>query len=258
MSSVTFLNTMLYKVDQNRLFDFRKEDRIKMTIQSSSLKKTRDLNVSDLQFEEELISRAQSGDKEAFRELFENNYNRVFSAAIRMLGNKEDAADLAQEAFLKAYQNLKSFKGNSSFYTWVYRILFNASIDLRRKSSRKNEISSAEEYLFEGEGSDPLSAPFHSQQLPTDEKVYSQELKKIIGASLSMLSAPHRQIIVSREVDGMSYDEIAKILNCSVGTVMSRLFHARKNLVNILNAKLNDSSNLKSTDAKSVVDNLNV
>jgi RNA polymerase sigma-70 factor (ECF subfamily) len=239
-----------------------------MAVQTSGLKKPGELS-SDvslgkdaeslpLSLESALISRAQSGDKDAFKELFEKNYSRIFSAAMRMLGNKADAADLAQEAFLKAYQNLKSFKGNSSFYTWVYRILFNASVDLRRKSSRKNEISSSEDYLFDGDSSDPLSGPFHSQQLQTDDKVYAQELKKIIGDGLNQLSPSHRQIIICREIDGLSYEEIGNLLKCSIGTVMSRLFHARKNLVNILSVKLDDSKKINSADVKSAIENLNV
>jgi len=191
-----------------------------------------------------LVQKSLAGDQDAFKVLFEKYYPKIFSAAQRILGNPTDAADLSQEAFMKAYKNLKSFQGNSSFYTWVYRILMNACIDLKRKSSTRYEVSTSEDYILGGDGSDPLIDSFHSKQWSPQDNLYSSEIRKIISEALAQLSSAHRDIIVYREVDGCSYEEISKILKCSVGTVMSRLFHARKNIVAILEKKLGAKADL--------------
>lgn len=190
----------------------------------------------------EVVSLVVSGDKQAFRLLFDKYYPRVLSAARRLVGNDSDASDLTQEVFLKAFKNISSFKGDSSFYTWVYRILVNACIDSKRKSSVKNEISSSEEYILDSAVTDPVSAPFHSQFWSAEDKVYASELRSLIGKALEQLSPAHRDIIIKREVDGLSYEEISTLLGCSLGTVMSRLFHARKNLMAILESDMKTPS----------------
>ena len=248
MATGTFSDSMVLDVIGKIVFKPREKD---SALVVRGLKKIKDAKLGEVKASEregiqsqqissesELVARAQNGDKDAFRELFEQNYSRVYSAAMRIFGNASDASDLAQETFLKAYQNISSFKGTASFYTWVYRILFNASMDLKRKSSYKNEVNVAEDYVFDFDGSDPILASFHAHELLQDDKVYSMELRKIIGAALDELSPNHKQVIVAREVDGLSYEEISDLFDCSLGTVMSRLFHARKNLLAILNARL--------------------
>lgn len=208
---------------------------------TSSLYKSRAEN-KDMQAERmqelEIVRKVLSGDRDAFRALFDIHYPRILASAKRIMGDQESAADLAQDAFLKAYKNLSSFKGDSSFFTWVYKILVNACIDAKRKSSHKFEVATSEDYILSSTGADPLVASFHGSQWSQEDLVYASELKTAISGALASLSPSHRDVIMMREVEGLSYDDISKLLNCSLGTVMSRLFHARKNLVAILSNSL--------------------
>lgn len=211
------------------------------TMYKNNLQKTKILNKefeSERQEELEIVKNVLNGNRDAFRLLFDIHYPKILSAAKRIFGNSDQASDLAQDTFLKAYKNLSSFKGDSSFYTWVYKILVNTCIDARRKSSYKYEVATSEDYLLNSSNNDPLVSPFHSHQWSQEDAVYASQLRNYISSSLDALSKPHRDVILMREVEGLSYEDISKLLNCSLGTVMSRLFHARKNLISILNSKL--------------------
>jgi RNA polymerase sigma-70 factor (ECF subfamily) len=145
-----------------------------------------------------------------------------------MVHNEQDAWDLAQDGFLKAWKSIGRFRGQSSFYTWLYRIVMNVTIDWLRKK----QISSGTEFddriglhdIEPGAATLPKSEPLPAQKLEHDE------IRKRIDAAIEKLSPEHRAVILMREMDGLQYDEIAVAMECSLGTVMSRLFYARKKL----------------------------
>ena len=195
--------------------------------------------------EKKLVARAQEGDRLAFEALVRQYQRRVFRVAMGMLRNEDDALEVAQEAFIKAYQNLSRFKGDSAFYTWLHRITSNLCIDLIRR--RRGEAVEYDDGILrdaiEEEGSDlaptgPIAPP---------RAVLDRELGEKLQEALDGLSDAHRQIIVLREIDGLSYEEIAETLGIKKGTVMSRLFHARKNVQAHLRAYLTPEEILELT-----------
>ena len=179
-----------------------------------------------------LVERSRNGDLEAFRQLVERYQNRAHSIALGVVGSREDAEDIVQEAFLKAFRNLGSFRGQSSFYTWFYRIVFNLAIDLSRKRYRRSESNVGDHSSMDalthhstGDASDFLGT------VPNpDQAMQRTDIGKGIRKALDGLSAEHRAVIILREIDGLSYSEISDVVGCSKGTVMSRLHHARKRL----------------------------
>ena len=177
-----------------------------------------------------LVKRVRNGDKDAFRELVEKYQRKAFSIAFGMVNNRDDAMDLVQEAFLKAYRNLQRFQGSSSFYTWLYRIVVNVCIDHIRKTGKRVIVDYDDQIGREGgvEGEERI----RPSTLGFDpSKVYGrQELLEQIGRALDSLSPIHKEAIILREIQGLSYQEMADVMNVSKGTVMSRLHHARKNL----------------------------
>ena len=180
----------------------------------------------------ELVQRAQGGDVRAFDALVTKYRGRVYAMTHTLVQNESDAWDLAQEAFVKAWRALPSFKLDSSFYTWLYRIAHNCAYDMLRK----RRIDSAGEFDDNRADHHPdptaEAVPHH---LPRPDKALSNaELGSRIQAAIGQLSADHRTVVLLREVDGLQYDEIAKITATSVGTVMSRLFYARKKLQDML------------------------
>ncbi len=178
------------------------------------------------------VERTLRGDTAAYQELVERYERRAFAVALSVLGNPEDAKDVAQDAFLRVYQKLDTFKGESAFYTWLYRIVFNLAVDLSRKRYRTREIGFASKPQDrDGPQLDSISHSEHSAALATPiEASLRSELGSKIDAALSELSPEHRAVIVLREFDGLSYSEIADSVGISKGTVMSRLHHARKRL----------------------------
>jgi len=179
----------------------------------------------------ELVQRTREGDREAFRVLVERYQRKVAALALGMLRNREDALDVVQETFSKAYQSLDKFKGDSSFYTWIYRIASNLCIDQQRRDAKMPQATSsttdddgAGEDELPGalrEGGD-LGDPFRSAR--------DAELARGIRDAISELTPEHRAVILLREVDGLSYEEISQALDCPKGTVMSRLHYARRQL----------------------------
>ncbi len=172
--------------------------------------------------EAELIERARKGDKEAFGVLVERYQRRVANVALSVVHNQDDAIELAQETFVRAYENLSKFESRSSFSTWLYRIAANLAIDFWRREGRH--------VVLRGE-----DAENEIRRLPSDsgdsfKTASRKELSARLTAALEELTPEHRTVILLREVEGLSYDEISETLQCPRGTVMSRLHYARNRL----------------------------
>ena len=181
--------------------------------------------------ERRLITLSQQGEVAAFEELVEEYQGRIYNLAFRMLGNSEDALDVCQESFLKAYKALPRFRGDSSFSTWLYRIAQNVCLDALRRRNRQITFSLDEDLETE----DGMMPRQFSGDLPDpEETVVHRELQHVVDQALSALSEDHRQIIVLRDFDGCSYEEIADILDIELGTVKSRLYRARSALHRLL------------------------
>jgi RNA polymerase sigma-70 factor, ECF subfamily len=177
-----------------------------------------------------LIARAQAGDMGAFRRLVERHQRRAFAIALSLVRDENDARELVQEAFLRVFKNLGGFQGGSSFFTWLYRIITNLSIDLIRKPGRQT-IDLEEARLEMDDGAD-LDLPLLSRLDGADpaDVVRRREIAARLQTALDALPSYHRAVIVMREIDGLSYEEMAQALSVSKGTIMSRLFHARQKL----------------------------
>lgn len=177
--------------------------------------------------ERDLVLAARGGDRAAFRVLFDRYHRRLYAAALGMLRNTADAQDAVQEGFVKAYRYLDKFEGNSSFYTWLYRIVMNLAIDQIRKHRRVRPVEATDEALREVENEALLPV-----QLGTNPSrvLFDKQVRARLEAALAELSDNHRAVLVMRELDGLSYEEMAVVMNCSKGTIMSRLFHARRNM----------------------------
>jgi RNA polymerase sigma-70 factor, ECF subfamily len=176
------------------------------------------------------VAASLDGDNEAFGKLVERYQRRVYALAFGILRNREDAWDVAQEAFVKAYKNLSTFEGNSAFYTWLYRITYNLSLDHVRAKHRRDVHAEGERRLR----SDGINSEDDPKVEHPSEAVDRKELAEVVQRAMTQLSEKHRAIIVLREIEGLSYEEMAEVLKISKGTVMSRLFHARKNLQALL------------------------
>jgi len=191
----------------------------------------------------ELVSRCQRGEQQAFRELVERYQKRAYGIAVGMLRNPDDAMDAAQEAFVKVFRNIHGFKGDSSFYTWLYRIVVNVCIDHCRKHGKMKPVEYDETFRRrdEAEGVVPLTG--NTKPMHPGAAFDQQELGGAIRDAIDSLSENHRAVILLREVEGLSYEEIATALECHLGTVMSRLHHARKNLQKALKPYLEEAGN---------------
>ncbi len=192
-----------------------------------------------------LIEQSIEGDREAFRTLVEKYQGRVLRLVSQVVKSREDAEDIVQDSLVKAFVSLKSFKGQSSFYTWLYRIAFNKAIDFKRMVSRRGLASQSELSDLEN-GKAVISSTLDSIETPA-QVVLRKEQAKLIDKAMSELSEEHRSVMILREVDGLSYDEIANITGVTVGTVMSRLHYARKKLQASLKSS-EDQSNAKAEE----------
>jgi RNA polymerase sigma-70 factor (ECF subfamily) len=177
--------------------------------------------------EADLVKRARRGDLGAYDELVKRYQERIYATVYHMTSNHEDANDLAQEAFIKAFHALKSFKGGSSFYTWVYRIAVNKTINFLKQRKNKTQMS-LDDLDFNAEH-DPDLVALISEKTPRRE-VGLSELQEKLNVALQRLSEPHRLVVTLHDVQGLSHEEIAKIMDCNIGTVRSRLFYARQQL----------------------------
>ena len=178
--------------------------------------------------EQQLVAAARDGDESAFETLVRLYEKRVFALALRMCGDREDAAEAAQEAFLAAWQGLAFFRGDSSFSTWLYRLTSNACVDLLRREGRHR--AAAGPSLDDEE----LDLDVADSALSPQDEAERRELRETSERGLSALSPEHRQVLILREMHQLSYDEIALTLDLDAGTVKSRISRARKQLRNFL------------------------
>lgn len=171
--------------------------------------------------EAQLVARAQGGDREAFDQLVDETYAMIYATAYRLTGDIELASDATQDAYVRAYNSLQTFRGSSSFSTWMYRITVNVSLDALRRRSRAPEALTiaGEEQEREVEVVDQSADP--------QAAVETRELQQIVARGLQQLSEDHRTVLVLFDINGLSYDEIAQVLEVPLGTVKSRLNRAR-------------------------------
>ena len=180
-----------------------------------------------------IIKKVLGGDANAFEQLVLANQKNVYNLALKMTGNEEDSLDISQEAFLKAYRQLEGFRGDSRFSVWLYRLTYNLCVDFLRKRPKAGVIS-----LTNQDDSDEtydLEIP-DVRELPEDTAL-RRETRKAIAKSIDELVPMHREVLVMREITGMSYDEMAEALRVSAGTIKSRLARARLKLAELLIAK---------------------
>jgi RNA polymerase sigma-70 factor (ECF subfamily) len=178
------------------------------------------------------VAKAQRGDDEAFAELVNRYRTRMYQVAYGMVNHHETAMDLTQEGFLRAYSHLAAFRGDAKFSTWLRRIVTNVCLDYVRKAEHRTVTASYDETRAEDE--DPDGVRLTSTLDSPDTAVTRRELGRAILEAMRELTPEQRAAIVLREVEEMSYEEIAKTLDCAVGTVMSRLHYARKRLQSLL------------------------
>src|SRR5467141_3510331 len=181
----------------------------------------------------DLVKRSQAGETEAFDQLVTRYRTRVFAMIYNMVHNEQDAWDLAQESFLKAWKSIGRFRGQSSFYTWIYRIVMNVTIDWLRKKHVKGGDAEFNDAIQLKE-IDPASRTAPKAEALPHEQMEQSEIRARIDAAIAQLSPEHRAVILMKEIEEMQYHEIAETLGCSIGTVMSRLFYSRKKLQNLL------------------------
>jgi len=178
----------------------------------------------------ELVEKAKQGDCDAFEQLVLDNQNKVFSLALRLVGDREEAADLAQEAFVKAWQGLPAFRGGSFFSTWLYRLTTNVCIDYLRKKKRREAVEPSVSLDDPDSG---WAEPFLWEQDP-QRLLEQSERGRALAQGLDRLPDWQREILVLRELSGLSYQEIGEKLDLDLGTVKSRIARARMNLRKIL------------------------
>lgn len=184
-----------------------------------------------------LVERSKKGDREAFEHLVRLYENKVYTIAYRLMGNHADASDLAQDAFIKIYQALPNFRGDSSFSTWIYHITVNVCRDELRKRQRRPTVS-----LDEPTGENNTTYEIRSNAPGPEEMLDRSETQAMIQECLNNLSDDYRTILVMREIQDLAYEEIAELLGCSLGTVKSRLSRARQALKEKISKQMELSS----------------
>lgn len=199
----------------------------------------------DRAIDRELITRAAQGDRGAFRELIQRHQRKAHAVAYGVVRNTEDAREVVQDAFMRVHRHLADFEGQASFSTWLYRIVVNLSIDQIRRKSPGRRVELDERTDLEGAPEELL--PYRGEGDP----FASLDRARLVDAmqwALDQLPPYHRAVIVLREVEGMSYEEIAESMEISKGTVMSRLFHARRKMQRLLRERLGDEVPLTSDE----------
>jgi RNA polymerase sigma factor (sigma-70 family) len=186
--------------------------------------------------ERKLVTRAQAGDISAYDDLVRRYQERIYATIYHMTSNHEDANDLAQDTFIKAYRALQSFKGDSSFFTWVYRIAVNKTINFLKQRKKRTQMS-LNDLDFNAEH-DPDLVALVSEKNPRRD-LNLAELQQKLNEAMQKLSDVHRLVVTLHDVQGLAHDEISKILDCNTGTVRSRLFYARQQLQAYLSDYLN-------------------
>lgn len=189
----------------------------------------KELRAREAEEDRALISQAQSGDHAAFRKLVDRHQRRAFAIAVGLVRDENDAREIVQDAFLRVFKGLGTFEGGSSFFTWLYRIVTNLSIDLMRKPGRRAaELDEGRDFNDDTEGDLALVSRIDGAD-PMDV-VRRKEVAARIQSALDGLPPYHRAVILMREVEGLSYEEMAEAMGVSKGTIMSRLFHARQKM----------------------------
>lgn len=174
-----------------------------------------------------LVQKARGGDQAAFGELMQAYYSRVYGLLLGMVRNPEDARDLSQHVWIKVWNKLDTFKGDADFYTWLYRVANFSALDYLRKNKRRREVELLDAMEIDRDAD--VAVPPSVQSRP-DQEVRKGEIDSAFQLALDTLSPDHRTALILREVEGLSYDEIAKVTGCRRGTVMSRIFYARKSM----------------------------
>jgi RNA polymerase sigma-70 factor, ECF subfamily len=180
----------------------------------------------------ELVQRCQAGDSSAFNDLATRYWSKVFMIVYGMVQNEQDAWDLTQESFLKAWRSIHQFKGQSLFYSWLYRIAINVTIGTLRRKGVHGEADFDDQIA--PRNVDPASRTTPLATPPPYRKLEQNEIRQRIDEAIGKLSPEHRAVFLMKELEDFQYNEIAEILDCSIGTVMSRLFYARKKLQTLL------------------------
>jgi len=180
--------------------------------------------------DEQLVKAAKRGDMAAFEELVGRHRDKIYARAFSMMRNEDEAVDLSQEAWVKSWQRLKQFQGDSSFGTWMTRIVINLCLDQLRR--RKRQRAESIEEMSEESGGVERQMPVVVVN-PT-ERLERAELRRRIDQALAQLSHEHRTVLILHEFEEMEYKEIARTMECSIGTVMSRLFYARRKMAVLL------------------------
>jgi len=175
--------------------------------------------------ENEMISRCQQGDQEASKEIFDKYNKKVYRIAYGVVRQREEALDIVQEVFIKLFRSIKNFKGKSHFYTYLYRMVMNTAIDHARKTGKQFISSLDEEGSFE---------PSDELEKGPERILLQKELEERVKLAMEKLSAEQRAALIFRDVEGLSYQEMAEAMGCSIGTVMSRLHYGRKRVQELL------------------------
>lgn len=182
------------------------------------------------QSDEQLVRGAQRGDMMAFEELVARHRDKIYARAFSMMRNEDEATDLSQEAWVKGWQRLRQFQGESSFVTWMTRIVINLCLDQLRRQKRQR-AESIEALEAESGGVERLMPAVTVNPTAGLER---KELRQRIDRALAQLSMEHRTVLILHEFEDLEYKEIAKRMQCSIGTVMSRLFYARRKMANLM------------------------
>jgi RNA polymerase sigma-70 factor (ECF subfamily) len=184
--------------------------------------------------DEALVLRAQTGDMRAYDDLVTRHRGKIYAMIRNMVKNETDAWDLSQEVFVKAWQALPRFEAKARFTTWLYRIAHNAVYDHTRRRRPEGGGGEINDEIFSRDRIDPAAVALPHESRSPDEALAGDELRHKIEAALSKLSAEHRECVILKDVQGLAYKEIAEVMRCSLGTVMSRLFYARQKLQTLL------------------------
>ena len=175
--------------------------------------------------ETEMISRCQQGDQEALKEIFDKYHKKVYRIAYGVVRQREEALDIVQEVFIKLFRSIKNFKGRSNFYTYLYRMVMNTSIDHTRKTGKHFISSLDDEGSFE---------PSDEVEKGPERILLQKELEERVKWAMEKLPAEQKAALIFRDVEGLSYQEMAEAMGCSIGTVMSRLHYGRKRIQELL------------------------
>ena len=175
--------------------------------------------------ETQMISRCQQGDQEALKEIYDKYHTKVYRVAYSVVRRREDALDIVQEVFIKLFRSIKNFKGRSHFYTYLYRMAMNTAIDHTRRGGKRFVSSLDEEGSFE---------PSDGVEKGPERILLQKELEERVNLALNRLPAEQKAAIIFRDVEGLSYQEMAEAMGCSIGTVMSRLHYGRKRMQGLL------------------------